>query len=621
MSGEPTVADLLFFRTPDGSVYGPVDVATLCLWATDARVIPGCLVSEDKTAWRPAECLPELRLHWTVRFADGSLYGPMNLLAIWLLAEEKSIPLGSAVTEAGAGRTGVLDGSLLPLLVEEGRLMLAGCGSLMGRAFSRVQGSHQETLASLADRDASLADRDARLADLQAKLSQAEHDLENQLKLVSASQWRLAESESLVTKSEAQSLEVARLSTDLEALRAEREADYARRTELERRLAEADVRSLDMSGERDRLVARVEQLEPAAAARPGLEAELAGAESRNREATGQTNALKAQLQALSVTFQDLKTCLAQKEQALLEQEAIANRVNEETGTRIAGLETHLTTLEREKADTVKQRDALTDQLAKMRDMASKAQKDVRRAERKLEDERGAVQKDINSLLLASRCVKEVAGLIKPKPTSIDWMNSPGGGGNSGSGDDLESRFGRMTFNEKVVALQQELQSSAEEKNLLRQELETLKGRYDFLQKDAGRREKESAEKFAQIQKEIKTSSGLVDQALKEVEKREALVRDLRKRAGAQDPAPPVEILDAEVVHLEVLGPDDHGHSEPEPVMMDRPAKPQTESRPKGGILNSVEEQLQRELKHWEALKQEKKDKGGAFGKWFRRNTP
>ena len=31
-----------FLRTPDGTVYGPVDVVTLCIWATDARVIPGC---------------------------------------------------------------------------------------------------------------------------------------------------------------------------------------------------------------------------------------------------------------------------------------------------------------------------------------------------------------------------------------------------------------------------------------------------------------------------------------------------------------------------------------------------------------------------------------------------
>ncbi|MEI6514543.1 MAG: hypothetical protein WCO77_01085 [bacterium] len=75
-----------------------------------------------------------------------------------------------------------------------------------------------------------------------------------------------------------------------------------------------------------------------------------------------------------------------------------------------------------------------------------------------------------------------------------------------------------------------------------------------------------------------------------------------------------------MVHLEVLGPEEHG-AHPEPVVMERNQERREDSPPKGGFLNNVEAQLQRELKHWDALKREKKSKGGTIGKWFLGKKP
>jgi len=48
--------------------------------------------------------------------------------------------------------------------------------------------------------------------------------------------------------------------------------------------------------------------------------------------------------------------------------------------------------------------------------------------------------------------------------------------------------------------------------------------------------------------------------------------------------------------------------------------PQTDPVHSGRALSSVEAQLQRELKKWETLKQEKGNKDGTLSSWFRRKS-
>ncbi len=159
-----------FLRTPDGTIYGPVDLVTLCIWAVDARVIPGCELSERQDVWFPVETIPELRLNWTVKFGDGTLYGPLNLLAIRVLSAEKSIPAGASLTEKGTMRAAILDESLLPLYVEEYQQMLAGCGTLMTATLGAIRGALQMVSTESAERA-------AKLVIIQEKLTQTEHKL------------------------------------------------------------------------------------------------------------------------------------------------------------------------------------------------------------------------------------------------------------------------------------------------------------------------------------------------------------------------------------------------------------------------------------------------------------
>ncbi|MEI6514544.1 MAG: hypothetical protein WCO77_01090 [bacterium] len=463
METGPETATHYLLKTPDGTVYGPVDVATLCMWAADARVIPGCMLSEDRATWVSVETLPELRLNWTVRFEDGTLYGPMNLLAIWLLASENSIPRGVALVEKGTNRKLVLDDTLAPLLLDECRQVLAGCGRLIGTVMSAQQG----------------------------KLSRLEKDLESSMKLVSASQWRLAETETTAAKLLECTRENERFTTELTALRKELKADYSRREEIEGKIGTLQARVVELESERKLLGQQVDELQAEKSRSSELEAELTPMRQRLAEAEAKVPDLEARLataEAKGAKVPDLETRLG------TEQECARKLADEATGMKL-------------------ELQSLTDQLAKAREAAGKAQKAVRAAELKIRDERAAIQHDLNSMMLASRCVKQVAGLIKPKPTPVDWINSPSGDKEEDA-DDLEARFDRLTLSEKLVVLQKELHMSAEQKNLLRHELENLKGRYEFLQKNSGDREKEAAEKLAQIQKEIKTSSDLLDQALK-----------------------------------------------------------------------------------------------------------
>jgi hypothetical protein len=160
-----------YLRTPEGTVYGPVDLVTLCLWATDARVIPGCELSERQDVWVPVETVPELRLNWSVQLMDGSFYGPLNLLAIRVLALENSIPANARVCEKGMARNTTLNDEMIPLLVEEFHQMLAGCGTLLSTSLAATRRALQEAVRLAEERGAQLAESRARLEKTESDLA------------------------------------------------------------------------------------------------------------------------------------------------------------------------------------------------------------------------------------------------------------------------------------------------------------------------------------------------------------------------------------------------------------------------------------------------------------------
>lgn len=936
MNGTVQTVAQYYLKTPDGTVYGPVDIATLCTWATDARVIPGCVLSVDRTNWVSVDQHPELRLNWSVQFDDGTAYGPLNLLAIWILALEESIPKGVALVERETHRRVVLNDSLYPLLVAECRQVLTGCGRLMADAIGNLAGDRKSAVSALADREArleelkakleqseleitgaksalerekarsaaltagpdpaevaalqadletarlTLADRESQLGSLKFKLAQTESDLAVNLKLVSETQRHLSESENSGARFEAHAREVETLRANLVTARmtlTERESqlDAVRMklgetenelavsqklvSETQRRLAEyaalaalagagnqenevlcrslatarvdlaerdsqievfrarqahadADLKTerglsaglkerlatteserdreaaragaaelkavglaADLAGREEALAAlqarlasleaeRVDsraKLEGALTAQQDAEARVeaglqarTGAEAEAAALRGQRATLEAELEsaragseALRRTEQELRATQAelesgvaalrqslatagaksladaetlqgvrqeldaltlrlstsmsdvqerenrilrlesslavakaeaekqvsqlqsrldlsqqalQTEQDHVRKEAEANahlRSEQETLTaRLHELQTdvlnketivrkHEAALAVQRAENDRQVSAmrskhsvlekdlqlarqnahtLSMQLGQAKESAVKAQKAGRAAEQKLKEEMASVQADLNGLMLASKCVKQVRDKSKPAP--IDWMGGEGPVPDSGQPDgDVQARFEKLPLTEKIVVLQKELQASAEQKELMRREIETLKGRYELLSNEGARKDRESDEKLAQIRKELKTSAEQLHQAMQEIERRESVIRDLRKKsAGASPEAEKPAVLEAEVIHAETLGPDEsapHDAGAPHPQMRPEPAPAPSEPVPPesphhGRILNSVEAQLQRELKKWESLKREKDNKDGTLSKWFRR---
>ncbi len=162
-------ADSRYLKTPDGAVYGPVDSLTLCAWAADARVTPGCQVSRDGRTWRAATDYPELRLHWQASLPDGTTVGPLNLFALWELIQDGSLPRGLPVRHCVTGEEVPLDERLLPVALKESRDLIKVLATQMAGGAAAA--------APAPEADA-----------LRARLAQAEKDLAENLRLMGETQ-------------------------------------------------------------------------------------------------------------------------------------------------------------------------------------------------------------------------------------------------------------------------------------------------------------------------------------------------------------------------------------------------------------------------------------------------
>ena len=86
-----------YVKGSDGQVYGPADMASLVVWASEGRIEPNGFVSRDRRSWILAPRLPELEMHWVVETEPGKYYGPFNRQVVNRLAANGSIPQGAFV--------------------------------------------------------------------------------------------------------------------------------------------------------------------------------------------------------------------------------------------------------------------------------------------------------------------------------------------------------------------------------------------------------------------------------------------------------------------------------------------------------------------------------------------
>lgn len=122
-----------YLKKNSGDVYGPVDLPTLQLWATDGRVAADDQVSEDRQAWQPAPNLSDLAMDWNVQLQDGSFYGPVHVLALRDLLADASVTRTAGLTHKISGEKSTVSEALLPVLMEQNSRMQAMIDSLNAR--------------------------------------------------------------------------------------------------------------------------------------------------------------------------------------------------------------------------------------------------------------------------------------------------------------------------------------------------------------------------------------------------------------------------------------------------------------------------------------------------------
>jgi hypothetical protein len=129
--------------------------------------------------------------------------------------------------------------------------------------------------------------------------------------------------------------------------------------------------------------------------------------------------------------------------------------------------------------------------------------------------------------------------------------------------------------------------------------------------------RETQTRGAQLQDDVRATASMLQQALSEVERREAQLRLMRKKAEEREAELLTRIEELEVsvgrsvvVEPEVIRPSGTGNAgNAESV----PGQPNGHP-----LLNNVEAQLRSELKKWESISQTGSGKQGSVNKWFRR---
>ena len=352
---------------------------------------------------------------------------------------------------------------------------------------------------------------------------------------------------------------------------------------------------------------------------------LRGEQERSSKETVALTQLRLEMTAVLSRMDAIQASLTEKEALVRKQETDLATQRIESDRKISVLRAKNEVLDKDLQLNKQNACALALQMTQMRESAVKAQKASRMTEQRLKDEMTALQSDLNGLVLARQCILEVADKSSPAP--IDWMGGMKASPEVAAQDaEMPSRVQKLSLAERLNLLQREMQASAEQKELLRHQMELLQARYEGLSKESFQKERKAEEQLTQIRGELKTSSEQLVQAMQEVEKRESLIRDLRKKGIRDGVGQPVKstVLEAEVIHTENLGPDQAGHNDSSSGntmnMGQQGRAPQTDPVHSGRALSSVEAQLQRELKKWETLKREKCNKDGTLSSWFRRKS-
>jgi len=101
----------------DGSLFGPVSLDQLYLWATEAQISPLDKVSADAKSWMKAPMIPELERDYLVEVGENQYYGPTTVGAAKEFVRMGEINADTVITNCRDGSAQMV--RELPMLRDE----------------------------------------------------------------------------------------------------------------------------------------------------------------------------------------------------------------------------------------------------------------------------------------------------------------------------------------------------------------------------------------------------------------------------------------------------------------------------------------------------------------------
>lgn len=89
----------------DGTIFGPITLKQLHLWAVDAMISPLDKVSTDGSTWSKAPMLHELEMDYLIEVSPDQYYGPTTIGAVKEFLRVKEINQSTLITNCKDGTT------------------------------------------------------------------------------------------------------------------------------------------------------------------------------------------------------------------------------------------------------------------------------------------------------------------------------------------------------------------------------------------------------------------------------------------------------------------------------------------------------------------------------------
>ncbi len=113
-----------YLRILDKTIFGPVDLDTLCSWANQARIIPGHHISSDQITWISVESVEEFHMTWQVTMKNGDIYGPVNINLLKNLVQDDIIDATATIKNIITNETSTVINQMVDLINEDTELKL-----------------------------------------------------------------------------------------------------------------------------------------------------------------------------------------------------------------------------------------------------------------------------------------------------------------------------------------------------------------------------------------------------------------------------------------------------------------------------------------------------------------